>query len=230
MDKLFEIHDYELLSKKVYRILKSRILEGSFKPGEKLLESRIAKQLGVSRTPVREALRLLASAGFAKMSPNQAIIVAEISTKDLQEVIQIRGVLEGLAARLAIAFITEEDIAAMENCNKKMEKFLDENNITDFSKESNRFHELIMSKCGNDRLIHIRKNLEDQIYQFRSISLHIPGRLETALKEHKEIAEALKQKDADKADDLSKKHIANELKNILSFHEEKKIQENESIS
>ena len=65
MDKLFEIHDYELLSKKVYRILKSRILEGSFKPGEKLLESRIAKQLGVSRTPVREAMRKLVAEGLS---------------------------------------------------------------------------------------------------------------------------------------------------------------------
>ena len=123
MEELFEISDYELLSKKVYRILKSRIIEGSFEPGIKLLESKVAKQMGISRTPVREALRHLAAEGFVKMSPNQAIIVNDISIKDLQEVLQLRGVLEGLAARLTANLITKEKIKELETCNENMEKF-----------------------------------------------------------------------------------------------------------
>jgi len=94
-----------------------------------------------------------------------------------------------------------------------------------FEKESNKFHELILDVCGNDRLAQIRKNLADQIYRFRNISLHIPGRLESALIEHREITEALKQGDADKAEALSKTHIANVLKNILS-HKDKKLKVN----
>ena len=220
MEKLFEINDYELLSGKVYRLLKSRIIKGSFKPGEKLFETKIAEQLGVSRTPVREALRQLATAGFVKMSPNQVIVVNDISIKDLREVLQIRGVLEGLASRLATNLMTEEKINELENCNKNMEKYLVQNNILAFSKESDKFHQLILSTCGNDRLVHVRKNLAEQIYRFRNISLHIPGRLESALKEHKEIAEALKQKDANRADAMSQKHIANVLKNIIPYEEE----------
>jgi len=220
MEKLFEINDYELLSGKVYRLLKSRIIKGSFKPGEKLFETKIAEQLGVSRTPVREALRQLATAGFVKMSPNQVIVVNDISIKDLREVLQIRGVLEGLASRLAADLITEEKINELENCNKNMGKYLSQNNISAFSKESDKFHELILSTCGNDRLIQVRKNLAEQIYRFRNISLHIPGRLESALKEHKEIAEALKKRDANKADAMSQKHIANVLKNIIPYEEE----------
>ena len=221
MKKLFELDDYELLGKKVYRVLKSRIIKGSFKPGDKLFESRIAKQLGVSRTPVREALRGLAAEGFVKMNPNQAIIVNDISIKDLLEVLQIRGILEGLAARLAAPLITEEKIKVLETCNENMEKFIIKNNVLAFGKESNKFHELILGVCGNGRLAQIRKNLADQIYRFRNISLHIPGRLESALIEHREITEALKQGDADKADALSKTHIANVLKNILSHKDEK---------
>jgi len=99
MKKLFELEDYELLGKKVYRVLKSRIIKGSFEPGGKLFEGKIAKQLGVSRTPVREAMQKLVAEGFVKTIPNQAIIVNDISIKDLREVLQIRGVLEGLAAR-----------------------------------------------------------------------------------------------------------------------------------
>jgi len=221
MNKLSKIEGYDLLSKKVYKILKKEIIKGSFKPGTKLPESRIAKQLGVSRTPVREALRELAAEGFVKMNPNQAIIVKNISIKDLLEVLQIRGVLEGLAARLAAPLITEEKIKVLETCNENMEKFIIKNNVLAFGKESNKFHELILDVCGNDRLTQIRKNLADQIYRFRNISLHIPGRLESALIEHREITEALKQGDADKADALSKTHIANVLKNILSHKDEK---------
>lgn len=221
MEELFGISDYELLSKKAYRILKSRIIKGSFKPGTKLLESKVAEQMGISRTPVREALRHLAAEGFVKMNPNQRIIVSDISMKDLQEVLQLRGILEGLAARLAAAVITEKEIKELENFNENMEKFIIKNNVLAFGKESNKFHELILGVCGNDRLAQVRKNLVDQIYRFRNISLHIPGRLESALIEHREITEALKQGDADKADALSKTHIANVLKNILSHKDEK---------
>jgi len=225
MEKLLKINDYELLGKRVYRILKSKIINGLFKPGDKLLESRIANQLGVSRTPVREALRQLAAAGFVKMNPNQAIIVSNISIKDLREVMQIRGVLEGLAARLATPLITEKKIKVLETCNEKMEKFISKNNVFAFGEESNKFHSVILEVCGNYRLIQIRENLAEQIYKYRNVSLHILGRPESALKEHKEITEALKQGDADKADTLSKKHIVNVLINIIS-NEDKKINEN----
>ena len=224
MEKLFKISDYELLSKKVYRVLKSKIIKGSFKPGDKLLESRIANQLGVSRTPVREALRQLATVGFVKMNPNQAIIVDDISIKDLREVLQIRGVAEGLAARLAAPLITKEKIKVLETCNENMKKLIAKNNVFAFGEESNKFHSVILEVCGNNRLIQIRENLAEQIYKYRNVSLHIIGRLESALKEHREITEALKQGDADKADTLSKKHIANVLINILS-NEDKKIYE-----
>jgi DNA-binding GntR family transcriptional regulator len=177
--------------------------------------------MGISRTPIREALRELAAEGFVKMNPNQAIIVNDISIKDLWEVLQIRGVLEGLAARLATALITEEKINELEACNENMDKLIAKNNILAFGKESNKFHELILDVCGNDRLAQIRKNLADQIYRFRNISLRIPGVLESSLKEHREITKALKQGDADKADALSKTHIANLLKNISSHEDEK---------
>jgi len=222
MNKLSKIEGYDLLSKKVYRILKKEIIKGSFKPGTKLSEGKIAEQMGISRTPVREALRQLAAAGFVKMNLNQAIIVNDISIKGLREVLQIRGVLEGLAARLAVPLITEEKIKVLETCNENMKKLIGQNNIIAFGKESNKFHSVILEVCGNNRLVQIRENLADQIYKYRNISLHIPGRLESALIEHREITEALKQGDADKADELSKTHIANVLRNILTYYENKK--------
>jgi DNA-binding GntR family transcriptional regulator len=101
MNELFKINDYELLSKKVYRILKERIIKGNLKPGEKILEVNIAKQLGVSRTPVREALRELAAEGFFAMEPNIGMIVIDFSIEGLQEVLKIRKLLEGFATSIA---------------------------------------------------------------------------------------------------------------------------------
>jgi len=93
------------------------------KPGTKLLEGKIAKQMKVSRTPIREALRELAAEGFVKISPNQGVVVSNASVEDVQEVLQIRGVLEGLAARLATKIISEEEIKELEKYQKQMEYY-----------------------------------------------------------------------------------------------------------
>ena len=216
MESLLKIEGYELLSQKVYRVLKTEIIKGSLKPGTKLSEGKIAKQMDVSRTPIREALRELAAEGFVKISPNQGVVVRNASIKDVQEVLQIRGVLEGLAARLAAKMINKEEIKELENYLKQMEYYTNKDDALAFSEMDAEFHELILGICGNNRLIQIRKNLSDQAHRYRIRSLSIPGRLKYSLKEHREIVEALKRKDAEQADKLSQKHIENVLENILT--------------
>jgi len=220
MENNLKIEGYELLSQKVYRALKTEIIKGSLKPGTKLSEGKIAEQMGVSRTPVREALKELAAEGFVKMNPNQAVAVSNASVKDVQEVLQIRGVLEGLAARLATKTINEEEIKELEKYQKRMEQYTNKDDVLAFSEMDAEFHELILNICGNNRLIQIRKNLSDQAHRYRIRSLSVPGRLKYSLKEHQEIVEALKRKDAEQADRLSQKHIENVLANILA-HKDK---------
>jgi len=216
MESLLKIEGYELLSQKVYRVLKTEIIKGSLKPGTKLLEGKIAEQMEVSRTPIREALRELAAEGFVKISPNQGVVVSNASIEDVQEVLQIRGVLEGLAARLAAKIMNKEEIKELENYLKQMEYYTNKNDALAFSEMDAEFHELILGICGNNRLIQIRKNLSDQAHRYRIRSLSIPGRLKYSLKEHREIVEALKRKDVEQADRLSQKHIENVLENILT--------------
>jgi len=180
MEKLLNISDYELLSKKVYRLLKSEIMKGSFKPRTKLSEVKIAEQMGISRTPIREAFRELAAKGFVEMNPNQGVIVSGISIKDLREVLQIRRILEGLAARLAAPLITKEKIRELEICNKNMKKLIKEKDILAFGEESTKFHFIILKVCENNRLVQILKNLAEQIYRFRNTSLSVTGRPECA--------------------------------------------------
>jgi len=216
MRNLLKIEGYELLSQKVYRILKTEIVKRYLKPGTKLLEVKIAKQMGVSRTPIREAIRELAAEGFVKIIPNQGVIVSIASIEDTQEVLQIRSVLEGLAARLATKVINGEEIKELEKYIEQMEYYANKDNALAFSKIDVEFHELILNICGNNRLIQIRKNLSDQAHRYRIRSLSIPGRLKHSLKEHQEIVKALKRKDSEQAGRLSQKHIENVLKNILA--------------
>ncbi|MEA1964579.1 MAG: GntR family transcriptional regulator [Candidatus Aerophobetes bacterium] len=222
MENILKIEGYELLSQKVYRVLKTEIIKGSLKPGTKLSEGKIAKQMEVSRTPIREALRELAAEGFVKISPNQGVVVSGVSLEDVQEILQIRSVLEGLAARLATKTINinGEEIKELEKYQKQMEYYTSKDNSLAFSEIDAEFHELILDICGNNRLIQIRKNISDQAHRYRIRSLSIPGRLKYSLKEHQEILEALKRKDAEQADRLSQKHIENVLANILA-HKDK---------
>jgi len=221
MNKLFKINDYELLSKKVYRILKERIIKGNLKPGEKILEVNIAKQLGVSRTPVREALRELAAEGFFAMEPNLGMIVIDFSIEDLQEVLKIRKLLEGFATSIAAKKINKEEIKKLEKIIKKMSISISKNDVLVYSDLNAEFHNLIFNICGNKQLIKIYDNLSNSEHRFRIRSLrNNPERLKYSLKEHQKILEALKRKDSEQAYKLSQKHIENILENILA-HEGK---------
>ena len=221
MNKLFKINDYELLSRKVYRILKERIIKGNLKPGEKILEVNIAKQLGVSRTPVREALRELAAEGLVRTEPNLGMIVIDFSIEDLQEVLKIRKLLEGFATSIAAKKINKEEIKKIEKIIKKMSISISKNDVLVYSDLNAEFHNLIFNICGNKRLIKIYDNLSNSEHRFRIRSLrNNPERLKYSLKEHQEILEALKRKDSEQAYKLGQKHIENILENILA-HEDK---------
>jgi len=162
MNKLLKLEGYELLSKKVYRKLKKEIIKGSFKPGNKILEGRIAEQMGISRTPVREAIRELAAEGFVTLSPNQGVVVRSVSVENIREVLQIHSVLEGLAARLSCEVTNEEDLKELENYVNKMEKLVEKKDLLTYSEVDLKFHELIVNICRNKRLIQMRRNISDQ--------------------------------------------------------------------
>lgn len=229
MKNLLKIEGYDLLSKKVYHILKKEIIKGSLKPGSKVLEGRIADQIGISRTPVREAIRELAAEGFVTLSPNQGVIVRSLSIENIREVLQIHSVLEGLAARLSCEVINEENLKELENYVNKMEKLTNKKDPLAYSEVDLKFHELIVNTCRNKRLIQMRKNISDQAQRYRISSLSIPRRLKESLKEHRKILEAFKAKDPKKADSMNQQHIQNALKNILVKVIEKKENKNKEF-
>jgi len=214
--KLEKIHRGHLLNQKIYKIIKSQILEGNLEPGTKLVGEKLAEQMGVSRTPIREAIKWLAVEGFVKNIPGHGAFVNGVSIKDLKEVLQVRGVLEGLAAKLAIEVIKDEQIKELEKIIKEMDYNAKEKNLSAFSACSQKLQELIIDISGNSQLKKIRKIICDQTHRYRIRSLSSPKRLEHSFKEHKDIFEAIKNRDPEMADKLSKQHTENVFQNILA--------------
>jgi len=215
MENILKIEGYELLSQKVYRVLKTEIVKGFLEPGTKLFEDKIATQMGVSRTPVREAIQKLAAEGLIKIAPNQTLIVTEISLEDIQEVLQIRGVLEGLAARITAKKITRLEIDELEGIVTQMSLYITKKDLTSYCQVDDEFHNLILNLCGNKWIIQIRDNLGNFIYRFRIKSLSVPGRLKCSLEEHRKIMESLQKHNSEEADRLSQIHMENTVINIL---------------
>jgi len=215
MENNLKIEGYELLNQKVYRVLKEAIIKGFLEPGTKLLENKIAEKMQVSRTPVREAMQKLVAEGFVKTSPNKKMIVSEVSLADIKEVLQIRGVLEGLAARITAKKINRQEIDELENVVTQMRLHVTKKNLSSYCKVDDEFHDLILNICGNKWVIQIRDNLGSFIYRSRIKSLSVPGRLRHSLKEHQAIMESLKKHNSAEADRLSQIHMENTVINIL---------------
>ena len=215
MENNLKIEGYELLNQKVYRVLKEAIIKGFLEPGTKLLENKIAEKMHVSRTPIREAMQKLLAEGFVKTTPNQTMVVTEVSPEDVKEVLQIRGVLEGLAARIAAKKINRQEISELEKVVAQMSLHVTKENLSSYCKVDDEFHDLILNICGNKWIIQIRDNLGSFIYRFRIKSLSVPGRLKLSLEEHQAIMESLKKHNSAEADRLSQVHMENTVINIL---------------
>lgn len=215
MENNLKIEGYELLNQKVYRVLKEAIIKGFLEPGTKLLENKIAEEMHVSRTPVREAMQKLVAEGFVKTTPNQTMVVTEVSPEDVKEVLQIRGALEGLAASIAAKKINRQEIDELENVVAQMSLQVSRENLSSYCKVDDEFHDLILNICGNKWIIQIRDNLGSFIYRFRIKSLSVLGRLKHSLEEHQAIMESLKKHDSAEADRLSQVHMENTVINIL---------------
>jgi len=209
------IRGYELLSQKVYQVLKKGIVQGILEPGSSLSENKLAKEMHVSRTPIREAMRKLTAEGLVKTSPNQKMIVPEVSLVDMKEVLMVRGALEGLAASITAKKINREEIDKLEKIVTQMSIYVIKNNLSSYCEVDDEFHDLILSICGNKWIIKVRENLGNFIYRYRSKSLSVSGRLKCSLEEHRAIMESLKKHDSGEADRLSKIHMENTMVNIL---------------
>ncbi len=208
------LESYKPLRELVLDAIREAIINGSLKPRERLMEIQLAEELGVSRTPIREALRKLELEGFIVMIPRKGAYVADISFKDIADVYEIRAALEGLAAALAAERITDEELEEMERFLVGKAEAIANNDMDKLVDVDTRFHELIYQASRNDRLSNIINNLREQIQRCRVTSLSVPGRMQQSLQEHRTIVEAIQSRDTQLARQVAQDHIEN-AENIM---------------
>ena len=207
---------YRTMQEIVYETIKERVLKGQYRPGQRLVTNDISSELHVTRMPVREALqRLEAATGLIRLIPHKGAVVRDSSREDLCDVFRIRVVLEGLAARLTCAHITNGALEEMERLNCSIEELSHANDEDDFEQLNLRFHSIIWESTNSQRLIGMLRSLYDSSRSYRYSSLKLPGRLDEIVREHRQIIFAFKQRDAGQAEQIVTKHYQSTLEWLL---------------
>lgn len=206
----------------VFQTLRTAILKGDLKPGERLMELQLASKLGVSRTPIREAIRMLEQEGLAVMIPRKGAEVARMTEKDMEDVLQIRCSLEELAVRLACRSITQME---MQELRVAMEQFREKTNTDDIAviaQADVNFHDVLYRSADNPKLLGLLNNLREQMYRYRVEYLKNPSIYPQLISEHYRLYEAVRGKDEEKAAAYTRKHLENQaesMKKVIREHE-----------
>lgn len=200
---------------KIFTILRQRILDGKYKTGDSLIETRLAEELGVSRTPIREAIRQLELEGLVESIPNKGVIVKGITEQDIEDIYTIRRVLEGLAARWAVEKITDSELEKLKDNFELMEFYTSKDDLDQVAKLNTSFHEIIFNATKSNVLKHILTDFQYYVQWARYKSLKSPGRSQKALEEHRKILDAFIRRDVDDAERLVTEHIVNSSNNLV---------------
>lgn len=226
-DKLeIRMDEYLPLRDVVFNTLRQAILKGELKPGERLMEIQLANKLGVSRTPVREAIRKLELEGLVLMIPRKGAEVAEITRQDMEDVHEVRTALEELAVKDACDHITDAQLSELKKASNEFKKaLLEGKDLVTCADADMHFHDVILSATNNRRLIQMLNNLSEQMYRYRMEYLKDERTHKTLIEEHDAIRRALKKHDKVKAGAAIRVHIDNQKRSILESLTEKEEDE-----
>ena len=215
MNLEMEMDEYLPLRDVVFNTLRRAILKGELKPGERLMEITLADKLGVSRTPIREAIRKLELEGLVVMAPRKGAKVASITERDLNDVLEVRKGMEVLAISLACKRITGEELEKLETIEQSFQKLIESGNLTELAEMDVKFHDTIYQATNNQRLVQLLNNLREQMYRYRMEYLKDIAVRRTLAEEHKAICRALRERDEQQAEQYVSIHIDNQQKAII---------------
>ncbi len=217
------------LETQVYTVVKEAILSLELLPGTPLVEDDLAEQLGTSKTPVRNALAKLEQEGLVVRIAYKGTYVSEVSAQDAQEIFELCGVLEGLAARTAILFLTEDDLAQAESILAETDEVLAQGNLTRASALGQAFHKLVYKHATNQRLLLFLQMLDDQLRRLRLLSNSGIDRLKKSAVEHRRILEALRQRDDDLVETAFRDHYHSVLNDLVLNLEKTNLKDNQPV-
>jgi len=205
----------------VFATLRNAILDGKLKPGERLVEREVAAQLGISRTPVREAIRKLEIEKLVTHIPRKGVVVAGFSQADVLEILSIRTALEGLICRFAATKIKARELERLESILHQIRDEHAKGNLKKVNQLHDRFHEIIYRAAESPRAFELLNTMREYINKFAQVGYTKPGRTEEALVEHGKILEALRCQDPQLAEEAAKEHVEKSRQAYLamvSFH------------
>ena len=215
-----KLDNYQPLREVVCETLRDAIRSGVLQPGERLMEMQLAEELGVSRTPVREAIRKLELEGYVIMIPRRGTYVASLSIRDINEVFEIRTTLDSLASGLAAERITDEELERMQRLLVAIGSYIEEGNMEKIVEADMEFHDILYQASRNTRLVGIIVNLRDQLTRYRRTSMAVPGRLQETLAEHRRIVDAIAQGNVEEAQQAAEYHMEKSEQTLLKSMEE----------
>ncbi len=201
-------NEYLPLRDVVFNTLRRAILRGELVPGQRLMEIQLAEKMGVSRTPVREAIRKLELEGLVVMIPRKGAEVAHISGKNLRDVLEVRRALEELAGELACARMSAEELKLLEQANHRFAAVIGSDDITMLAQTDEDFHGLIYRATENDRLVQMVNHLREQMYRYRIEHIKDKSQRKLLVQEHQEIIRALAARDVEAARRAIRGHIS----------------------
>lgn len=204
------MNEYLPLRDVVFNTLRQAILKGELAPGERLMEIQLAEKLGVSRTPIREAIRKLELEGLVLMIPRKGAEVARISEKSLRDVLEVRRSLEELAIELACERMTQEELRTLEEAQAAFKKAVEDGDAMAIAQTDEHYHDLIYQGTGNDKLVQILNNLREQMYRYRLEYIKDRDKRQILLLEHDHILKALQSRNLAEAKTAVREHIDNQ--------------------
>lgn len=200
----------------VFETLREAILKGILSPGQHLMEMQLAHQLGVSRTPVREAIRMLELEGLVVMVPRKGARVAAISEKSLCDVLEVRRALEELSVRLACTRMEREDLEKMDSINQKFIRACQSDDVVRIAQIDESFHAVIYEAADNAKLLQLLNQMQNQMYRYRIEYIKLKERRQILVEEHKKIIHCLARRDGDVAAEATRIHISHQEQYVMS--------------
>jgi DNA-binding GntR family transcriptional regulator len=218
MQDSFQMNGDEFLPLRdvVFNTLRKAILTGELKPGERLMEIHLANKLGVSRTPIREAIRKLELEGLVTMIPRRGAEVAQITEKSMNDVLEIRRAVDALCVELACDRITKEELENLKCACDAFAKAVASKDIQKIAEADVELHDIIVQATGNGRLVQLVNNLSEQMYRYRFEYIKDNTQHEKLVEEHRIIYESIVKKDKETASAAAKMHIDNQERTIIA--------------
>jgi DNA-binding GntR family transcriptional regulator len=210
-----EFRKPELLPERIAKFIRDGIVEGTWQPGSRLIESQLAGQLGVSRAPLREALRLLGAEGLVTLTPHRGARVSETSTRELEDLFAVRGELEAFAAELAVHKATAEQIARLHALIGAMEGSFEGSNLAGWYEAGLEFHNILIEAARNAVLSQLYEQVKRQSRRYQAVMARLPALPRDSLEEHRAILAAIERRNPEAARHAARAHISHLARRFL---------------